>query len=189
MELPPFIFSFRVKLPWIFFSSASMVSPPMSASRCVRFTMPMPNTMSVTCCGSALTKLRRLPPAPSGLLGVAGSLCSFSKITLQSGSEGRWPASAGKHVRREISYPKTPASKSFLYIRYRDGLTHFLFSSLNFNYFFLLGFELWLFLWIYWQILLILFYFLSLLLCVFISVWHFGQKCRFKKAYSFFFTN
>lgn len=85
----PFIFSFSVKLPWIFFSSASMVSPPMSASRCVRFTMPMPNTMRVTCWGSALTRLRRLPPPPGGLVGVVGSCCSFSKITLQRGSDGR----------------------------------------------------------------------------------------------------
>lgn len=88
----PFIFSFRVKLPWIFFSSASMVRPPMSASRWVRFTMPMPNTMSVTCCGSELTRLRLLPPG--GLLGVLESCCSFSKMTLQSGSEGRRPFSA-----------------------------------------------------------------------------------------------
>lgn len=70
-----------------------MVRPPMSASRWVRFTMPMPNTMRVTCWGSELTRLRRLPPAPGGLLGVAGSCCSFSKITLQSGSEGRRPLS------------------------------------------------------------------------------------------------
>ena len=90
----PFIFSFRVKLPWIFLSSASIVSPPMSASRWVRFTMPMPNTMSVTCWGSELTRLRRLPTEPGGLLGVVGSCCSFSKITLQSGSEGRRPPSA-----------------------------------------------------------------------------------------------
>ena len=90
----PFIFSFRVKLPWIFFSSASMVSPPISASRWVRFTMPIPNTMSVTCWGSELTRLRRRPPAPRGLFGVAGSCCSFSKMTLQSGSEGRRPPSA-----------------------------------------------------------------------------------------------
>lgn len=91
--LPPFIFSFRVKLPWIFFSSASMVNPPMSASRCVRFTMPMPNTMRVTCWGSELTRLRRLPLTASGLLGVAGSCCSSSKMTLQSRSEGRRPPS------------------------------------------------------------------------------------------------
>lgn len=90
----PFIFSFRVKLPWIFLSSASMVSPPISASRWVRFTMPMPNTISVTCWGSELTRLRRLPPAPGGLLGVLGSCCSFSKMTLQSCSEGRRPFSA-----------------------------------------------------------------------------------------------
>lgn len=70
-----------------------MVSPPMSASRCVRFTMPMPNTMSVTCWGSELTRLRRLPPAPGGLLGVLGSCCSFSNITLQNGSEVWRPVS------------------------------------------------------------------------------------------------
>lgn len=92
----PFIFSFRVKLPWIFFSSASMVRPPMSASRWVRFTMPMPNTINVTCWGSELTKLRRRTLAPMGLLGVADSCCSFSKNTLQRGSEGRRPASGKK---------------------------------------------------------------------------------------------
>lgn len=96
----PFIFSFRVKLPWIFFSSASMVSPPMSASKWVRFTMPMPNTMSVTCCGSELTRLLRRPPIPKGLLGVAGSCCSFSNITLHGGSEGRWaPSGETKEMR------------------------------------------------------------------------------------------
>lgn len=98
----PFIFSFKVKLPWIFFSSASMVSPPMSASRWVRFTMPMPKTMSVTCWGSELTKLRRRPPTPGGLFGVVGSCCSFSKITLQSGSEGRRPPSGETKVFSQI---------------------------------------------------------------------------------------
>ncbi len=100
----PFIFSFKVKLPWIFFSSASIVNPPMSASRWVRFTMPIPNTMSVTCWGSELTRLRRRPLAPRGLLGVAGSCCSFSNITLQNGSEGRRPPSAEKRWRKKDVY-------------------------------------------------------------------------------------
>lgn len=118
----PFIFSFRVKLPWIFFSSASMVRPPMSASRCVRFTMPMPNTMRVTCWGSELTRLRRLPPAPGGLLGVVGSCCSFSKITLQSGSEGRRPPSAekirGKNYRSRMSCDSYSVKYILYYIYY-----------------------------------------------------------------------
>lgn len=79
--ISPFIFSFRVKLPWILFSSDSIVRPPISASRWVRFTMPMPKTMRVTCCGSEVTRLRFL----------CASLplsCSFSNTTLQAGSVG-----------------------------------------------------------------------------------------------------
>lgn len=75
--IPPFIFSFRVKLPWILFSSDSMVRPPMSASRWVLFTIPIPKMMRVTCCGSEVTRLRFRPLS-----------CSFSNTTLQGGSVG-----------------------------------------------------------------------------------------------------
>ncbi len=91
----PFIFSFRVKLPCIFLSSASMVSPPMSASRCVRFTMPTPNTISVTCWGSELTKLRL---RPSRLGGVSPS---DSNTNRHGGSAGLRPPSE-EQVNRQI---------------------------------------------------------------------------------------
>lgn len=88
----PFIFSFRVKLPCIFLSSASMVSPPMSASRCVRFTMPTPNTISVTCWGSELTKLLL---RPSRLGGVSPSDSNTSR---HGGSAGLRPPSVNRRI-------------------------------------------------------------------------------------------
>lgn len=100
----PFIFSFSVKLPWIFLSSASMVRPPISASRWVRLTIPIPNTIRVTCCGSELTRLLLLPP--DGLFGVVGSCCSFSKITLQNDSEGLWPFSTKLYIHFSSSFPQ-----------------------------------------------------------------------------------
>lgn len=103
----PFIFSFRVKLPCIFLSSASMVSPPMSASRCVRFTMPTPNTISVTCWGSELTKLRL---RPSRLGGVSPS---DSNTNRHGGSAGLRPPSE-EQVNRQIG-PKAVNIRLVLY--------------------------------------------------------------------------
>lgn len=133
----PFIFSLSVKLPWILFSSDSIVSPPMSASRCVRFTMPIPNTIRVTCWGSAVTKLRFL------LVTLVLS-CSFSNTTLHVGSVGlRTPVSKWKYVGLDTAKWK---DATLLFFPSHSKLALFvLFStkmiSENFHYFPMVIFE------------------------------------------------